>query len=73
MHQWCFIYAIFHQPIVIYVYKVIQLIFSLNGLLAELPAILDNFFTSTTSDYMYRDGWSGWWGATKWQVKIYAV
>ena len=23
-----------------------------NGLLAELPAILNNFFTSTTSDYI---------------------
>ena len=24
----------------------------LDGLLAELPAILDSFFTSTTSDYI---------------------
>ena len=34
-----------------------------NGLLAKLPAILDGFFTSTTSEYM------GWLGATKWQGK----
>ena len=27
-----------------------------NGLLAELPAILDSFFTSTTSDF---GGWLG--------------
>ena len=32
----------------------------LNGLLAELPAILDN---STTSDYIGVVG-RGWWGAT---------
>ena len=37
-----------------------------NGLLAELPTILDSFFTSTTSDYIGVVGW-GWWGATKWQ------
>ena len=34
-----------------------------NGLLAELPAILNNFFTSTTSDYIGVVGW-GWWGVT---------
>ena len=39
-----------------------------NGLLAELPAFLDSFFTSTTSDYIGVVGW-GWWGATKWQGK----
>ena len=36
-----------------------------NGLLAELPTILDSFFTSTTSVYIGVVGW-GWWGATKW-------
>ena len=40
----------------------------LNGLLAELPAILDSFFTSTTSDYIGVVG-RGWWGATKWRGK----
>ena len=39
-----------------------------NGLLAELPAILDSFFTSTTSDFIGVVGW-GWWGATKWRGK----
>ena len=39
-----------------------------NGLLAELPAFLDSFFTSTTSDYIGVVGWE-WWGATKWQEK----
>ena len=39
-----------------------------NGLLAELPTILDSFFTSTTSDYIGMVGW-GWWGATKWRGK----
>ena len=39
-----------------------------NGLLAELPAFLNSFFTSTTSDYLEVVG-QGWWGATKWQGK----
>ena len=39
-----------------------------NGLLSELPAILDCFFTSTTSDYIGVVG-RGWWGTTKWQRK----
>ena len=30
-----------------------------NGLLAELPAILDSFFTSTTSAGFHRGGWLG--------------
>ena len=38
------------------------------GLLAELPAILDSFFTNTTSDYIGVVG-RGWWGATKGQGK----
>ena len=33
-----------------------------KGLLAELPAFLDSFFTSTTSDYIGVVG-RGWWGA----------
>ena len=28
-----------------------------NGILPELPAILDSFFTSTTSNYMGLVGW----------------
>ena len=36
---------------------------SINGLLAELPAILDSFYTNTTSDYIEMIG-QGWWGAT---------
>ena len=40
------------------------------GLLAELPAILDSFFTNTTSDYIGVIGWE-WWGATKWQGKTH--
>ena len=36
-----------------------------SGLLAELPAILDSFFTNTTSDFIGVVSW-GWWGATKW-------
>ena len=39
-----------------------------DGLLAELPAILDSFFTSTTSEYIGVVG-RGWWGATKWRGK----
>ena len=39
-----------------------------NGSLAELPAILDRLFISTTSDYKRVVG-RGWWGATKWQGK----
>ena len=35
------------------------------GLLAELSAILDSFFTNTTSDFIGVVGW-GWWEATKW-------
>ena len=50
-------------------YKVIYLVYSL-GLLAELPAILDSFFTNTTSDYIGVVGW-GWWGATKWRGKTH--
>ena len=42
--------------------------FSLFGLLAELPTVLEFFFTSTTSDYIGVVS-QGWWGATKWRGK----
>ena len=38
--------------------------------IAELPAILDSFFTNTTSDYIGVVGWE-WWGATKWWGKTH--
>ena len=37
-----------------------------DGLLAELAASLDRFFTSTTSHYIGVVG-RGWWEATKWR------
>ena len=50
-------------------YKVVQWMFSsMACYVAELPAILDSFFTSTTSDYIGVVGW-GWWGAMEWQGK----
>ena len=58
-NAWCFVYAILHQSVVIQGYSVGVLF---NGLLAELPAILDSFFTNTTSDYIGVVVW-GWWGA----------
>ena len=64
-NAWCLVYTIPHQSIVIQGNSFGVLF---NGLLAELPAILDSFFTSTTSDYIGVVGW-GWWGATKWQGK----
>ena len=64
-NAWCLVYVILHQSIVIQGNSVGVLF---NGLLAELPTILDSFFTSTTSDYIGMVGW-GWWGATKWQGK----
>ena len=39
-----------------------------DGLLAEFLAVLDSFFTSTTSDYIGVVG-RGWWRATKWWGK----
>ena len=53
---WCLAYGILYQSIV------------KQGNSAELPAILDSFFTSTTSDYIVVVG-RGWWGATKWRGK----
>ena len=60
-NAWCLAYAILHQSIVIQGNSVGVLF---NGLLAELPTIVDSFFTSTTSDYIGVVGW-GWWGAMK--------
>ena len=48
-NAWCLVYKILHQSVVIQGNSVGVL---LDGLLAELPAILDSFFTSTTSDYI---------------------
>ena len=39
-----------------------------DSLLAKLPAILDSFFTITTSEYVGVVG-RGWWGTTKWRGK----
>ena len=61
-NAWCLVCEILHQSIVIQGNSVGVLF---DGLLAELPAILDSFFTSTASDYIGVVGW-GWWGATKW-------
>ena len=55
-NAWCLAYEILHQSIVIQGNSVGVLF---DGLLAELPAILDSFFTSTTSDYIGVVGW-GW-------------
>ena len=41
-NPWCLVFTSLHQSIVI----------QFRGMLAELPAILDSFFTSITSDYM---------------------
>ena len=48
-NAWCLIYKILHQPIVIQGNSAGALF---DGLLAELPAILDSFYTSTLSDYV---------------------
>ena len=68
-NAWCLIYKILHQSVVIQGNSADALF---NGLLAELPAFLDSFFTSTTSDYIGVDG-RGWWGATKWRENIRCV
>ena len=54
VNAWCLVYVILHQSIVIQDNSVGVL---LNGLLAELPVILDSFFTSTTIDYIGVVGW----------------
>ena len=64
-NAWCLVHEILHQTIVIQGNLVGA---PFNGLLAELPIILDSFFSSTTSDYIGVVG-RGWWGATKWQGK----
>ena len=64
-NAWCLVYEILHQSIVIQGNSV-GILF--DGLLSELPAILDSFFTSATSDYIVVVGW-GWWVATKWWGK----
>ena len=47
-NAWCLVYEILHQSIVIQGNSAGALF---NSLLAELPTILDSFFTSTTSHY----------------------
>ena len=64
-NTWWLNYEILHQSIVIESNSVGV---PFNGLLAELPAILDSFFTSTTGDYIGVVGW-GWQGVTKWRGK----
>ena len=64
-NAWCLVYQLLHQSIVIQGNSAGALF---DGLLAELPAILDSFFTSTTSKYIGVVG-RGWWGATKWRGK----
>ena len=48
-NAWCLVYEILHQTIVTQGNSV-GILF--DGLLTELSAILDSFFTSTTSDYI---------------------
>ena len=60
---WCLVYQLLHQSIVMQGNSAGALF---DGLLAELPAILDSFFTSTTSEYIGVVG-RGWWGAKKWR------
>ena len=66
-NAWCLVYQLLHQSIVIQGNSAGALF---DGLLAELPTILDSrvFFTSTTSEYIGVID-RGWWGATKWRGK----
>ena len=48
-NAWCLVYEILHRSIVIQS----NLIRIFYDLLTELLAILDSFFTSTTSDYVH--------------------
>ena len=48
-NAWCLVYQFLHQSIVIQGNSAGALF---DGLLAELPAILDSFFISTTSEYI---------------------
>ena len=54
-NAWCLVYEILHQSIVIQGNSAGALF---NGLLAELPAFLDSFFTNTISEYI-----GGCWSA----------
>ena len=75
-NAWCLVYQILHQSIVIQGNSAGALF---NGLLAELPAFLDSFFISTTSDdyigVIVRGWWGAtrWWGATKWWGNTHCV
>ena len=59
-NAWCLIYTILHQSIVIQGNSVGALF---DGLLAELLAVLDKFFTSPTSDYIGVVGGGQSWGS----------
>ena len=50
-NAWCLVYQLLHESIVIQGNSAGAL-FDHDGLLAELPAILDSFFTSTTNEYI---------------------
>ena len=62
-NAWCLVYQLLHQSI-----QGNSAGALFDGLLTELPAILDSFFISTTSEYIGVVG-RGWWGATKWRGK----
>ena len=55
-NAWCLVYKLLHQSIVIQGNSAGALF---DGLLAELSAILDSFFTSTTSEYIRVVGGGG--------------
>ena len=57
-NAWCPFYTILHKAVVIQDNSMDVLF---DGLLAELPGILDSF-TNTTSDYIGLVG-QGWWGS----------
>ena len=66
-NAWCHVYQLLHQSIVIQGNLAGALF---DGLLAEFPAILDSFFTSTTS---HRGGWLGVVGSHEVAGKTCAV
>ena len=55
-NAWCLVYKILYQSMVVQGNSAGALF---NGLLAELPAFIGSFFTSTTSDYIGAVG-RGW-------------
>ena len=57
-NAWCLVCKLLHQSIVIQGNSAGALI---DGLIAELPTILDSFFQQYHGQ--------GWWGATKWREK----